>query len=92
MCVLGSALIDPTSLDDVVQILKGEDFYKPVNGAIFDEMILVREASDGKLDIVLLHQALIDRDVLEAIDGQDYLVELASSMPSASASASRRCR
>ena len=83
MCVIGSALIDPASLDDVVQILRGEDFYKPANGAIFDQMVRFREAS-GALDVALLHQTLVDRDVLEAVGGQDYLVELASSVPSAS--------
>ena len=83
MCVLGSALIDPTSLDDVVLILRGEDFYKPANGAIFDRMIPCREANDGKLDVVLLHQILIDHDILDSIGGQEYLIELASSVPSA---------
>ncbi len=84
MCVLGSALIDPASLDEVVQILRGDDFYKPVNGAIFDQMVVTREANGGALDVVLLHQSLVDRDILEAIGGQDYLVELASTVPSAS--------
>lgn len=82
MCVLGSALIDPTSLDDLVQILRGEDFYKPANGEIFDEMVRLREAHNS-LDIVQLHQALVDRDIIEAVGGQEYLVELATSVPSA---------
>ena len=81
-CVLGAALIEPASLDDVVQILCRDDFYKPAHGAIFHEMVRLREAHDS-LDIVQLHQSLIDMDVLDSIGGQQYLVNLANEVPSA---------
>jgi replicative DNA helicase len=38
----------------------------------------------SSLDIVQLNQLLIDRNVLEAVGGLDYLVQLANSVPSAS--------
>src|SRR4051794_40296622 len=40
MSLLGSILIDAQVLGDVIFIVKrGEDFYKPANGAIFDAMV-----------------------------------------------------
>lgn len=82
MCVLGAALIEPASLDEVVQILRRDDFYKPAHGAIFDEMVRLREAHNS-LDIVQLHQSLVDRDIIEAVGGQQYLVDLVNEVPSA---------
>ena len=83
MCLLGSILIDPGVLGDVALIIpQGEEFYKPANGAIFDAMVELYDKS-ASLDVVQLHQLLVDRDILESVGGQDYLVELASSVPSA---------
>ena len=84
MSLLGSILIDAQVIGDVVMILRGgEDFYKPANGAIYDAMVeLYNERST--LDIVQLHQLLVDRGTLDAVGGLDYLVELADAVPSAS--------
>ena len=83
MCLLGSILIDPGMLGDVTLIIRqGEEFYKPANGAIFDAMVELYDKS-ASLDVVQLHQLLVDRDILDSVGGQEYLVELASSVPSA---------
>jgi replicative DNA helicase len=83
MCLLGAMLIDPQVIGDVVLVLRGaDDFYKPSNGAIYDAIVHLYD-QHGTLDIVHLHQRLADRDVLASVGGQEYLVELASSVPSA---------
>ncbi len=84
MSLIGSILIDPQVIGDVIFIVKkGEDFYKPANGAIFDAMIKLYD-STSSLDIVQLNQVLADRNALEAVGGLDYLVQLANAVPSAS--------
>jgi len=83
MCLLGSILIEPRVLGDVTLIIRdGQDFYKPTNGEIYDTMVELYDAN-ASLDIVQLNQRLSDREILDAVGGQDYLVELASCVPSA---------
>ncbi len=83
MCLLGSILIEPRALGDVTLIIRdGGDFYKPTNGEIYDVMVELYDAN-ASLDIVQLNQRLTDREILDAVGGQDYLVELASCVPSA---------
>ena len=83
MSLLGSILIDPQVLGDVVQTIKaGDDFFKPANGAIYDAMAHLYNHS-STLDIVQLNQLLIDRGILKDVGGLEYLVDLASSVPTA---------
>ncbi len=83
MCLLGSILLEPRVLGDTTFIIRdGEDFYKPANGAVYDAMVELYDVN-ASLDIVQLNQLLVDRDILEAVGGQEYLVELASGVPTA---------
>jgi replicative DNA helicase len=83
MSLLGSMLLDPQVIGEVVQIIsKGEDFFKPAHGAVFDAIVELYD-EHSRLDLVTLHQLMLDRGVLEAIGGEDYLAELAMSVPSA---------
>src|ERR1043165_2230214 len=84
MSLLGSILIDPQVIGDVIFIVKkGEDFFKPANGAIFDAMVKLYDTKSS-LDIVQLNQMLVDRNALDAVGGLPYLVQLAEAVPSAS--------
>ncbi len=83
MCLLGSVLLEPKVLGDVTFVIRdGQDFYKPANGALYDAMVELYDRH-ASLDIVQLNQLLVDRDILDAVGGQDYLVELAACVPSA---------
>lgn len=83
MSLLGSMLIDPQVIGDVILILHGgDDFYKPANGSLYDAMVELYDQR-AALDIVQLHRLLADRDVLDAVGGLDYLVELANAAPTA---------
>ena len=83
MCLIGSVLLEPRALGDVTFLVRdASDFYKPANGAIYQAMVELYDAH-ASLDIVQLAQRLVDRDILDAVGGQDYLVELASCVPTA---------
>lgn len=82
MCVLASIILKPAVLDEVTQLIGPDDFYKPAHGEIFRAMVRIYEETKS-VDIVLLHQRLVDQDILEAVGGQHYLVDLANEVPSA---------
>ena len=83
MSLLGSMLIEPQVIGDIVFIVKnGDDFFKPANGAIYNAMIELYD-KNASLDIVQLNQKLADKDVLSSVGGVEYLVQLANAVPSA---------
>jgi replicative DNA helicase len=83
MSLLGSILIDPNVLTDIIMTLRSPDeFFKPAHGSIYRTMIDLYE-QHAALDIVQLHQVLVDRKLLDTVGGPDYLVELASAVPTA---------
>ena len=83
MGVLGSMLIDPQAIGDVVLVLRsGTDFFKPAHGAIHDAIVDLYD-KNSSIDIVQLNQVLQDRDVLESVGGTNYLIELANAVPTA---------
>ena len=83
MSLLGSILLDPQVVGDVVLVIRSaEDFYKPANGAIYDTMVELYD-KHASIDIVQLNQALADREILDSVGGLNYLVELADAVPSA---------
>src|SRR5262249_12476840 len=83
MSLLGSMLIEPQVVGEVVQIVRsGDDFYKPANGAIFDAIVKLYDRH-STLDLVQLNQALVDRGVLAEVGGDHYLISLVEAVPSA---------
>ena len=82
MSLLGSIIINPDVLADVIQVVsKSDDFFKPANGEVFGTMCRLYEEHSA-VDIVQLNQMLADRETLKSVGGTDYLVELASAVPS----------
>lgn len=83
MSLLGSILIDPNVIADVIQIVTTvDDFFKPTNAEVYGAMCRLYE-EHSTIDIVQLHQSLKDRETLNAVGGSEYLVQLAQSVPSA---------
>jgi replicative DNA helicase len=83
MSLLGAILNDPNVLADVqTHIASPEDFYDERHAAIY------RVACDiidrmGRIDLVLLIEAIKNGNLFEAVGGGEYLRELAESVPSA---------
>ena len=91
ICLLGSMLLDPAVVSDVVGVVKdGRDFHRPAHRTLFDLMVGCYDQS-ATIDIVHLEQILLDRGLLDDIGGLNYLVRLAESVPSA-ANATRYAR
>ena len=80
--LLGSMMIDPSCIDDVVCIVAGPgDFSDPKHGLIYSRMVGLYDGQ-GSLDLVQLEQSLDDSDVLKHVGGKSYLIELAQAVPS----------
>jgi replicative DNA helicase len=83
MGLIGAVLWDPKMIGDVITVVRsGDDFSMPRHGRIYDAIIEIYERH-ATIDIVLLNQLLVDRNLVEAVGGLDYLVQLAEGVPSA---------
>jgi len=81
--VLGSMLIDPECIGDVVEQLTTEAFYRVEHRYIYDALISLYEKNKGVgIDAVLLREELIKRNQLEEIGGVEYIAKILNSVPS----------
>lgn len=75
--VLGSILVDPACLDDVVAVLQPRDFFRSHNGWVYQAMV---RAADG-LNQITVSQELAQQGRLEAAGGAGYLSHLVERVP-----------
>lgn len=82
--LLGSIMIDPQCLinTDVLEIVKGNDFYLKKNVWVFDALVELFEA-DTDIDFVTISDKLQAQGKLEELGGTAYLTELFEAVPSA---------
>ena len=90
--VLGSMIIDPQCISQVVEQLKSEAFYRIEHQMIFDALIALFEKNPLQTaegtdtghasDAVLLRDELEKRKHLEAVGGVEYLTKIMESVPS----------
>ncbi len=81
--LLGSILLDPSVLNDVVEIVPSpESFYKETHGTIYKALVDTFDAHQSG-DLVQLTETLRARGVLDRVGGTGYLMELAEAVPSA---------
>jgi replicative DNA helicase len=90
--VLGSMIVDPKCISQVVEQLKTEAFYRIEHQMIFDALIALFEknplqTSDGSetghaIDAVLLRDELEKRKQLDAVGGVAYIARVMDSVPS----------
>ena len=73
--ILGSILINNDALNQVVDILSGEDFYREAHAHIFEGMLTLYN-KDDPVDLITLPQVLREMDTLEKVGGTDYLASL----------------
>ncbi|HEY8509975.1 MAG TPA: replicative DNA helicase [Steroidobacteraceae bacterium] len=80
--VLGGLLIEPTAWDQVADVIRAEDFYRPDHKLIFEAIAAL--ARDGKpTDVVTVSEQLSRTGQLEAAGGLAYLGTLAENTPTA---------
>lgn len=79
--VLGSILIDPACMMQVQVIISSEHFFLPQHKAIFNAMAGI-EAVGGKIDPLIVLDALVKDNVYDTQSGKTYLFQLADIVPS----------
>jgi replicative DNA helicase len=80
--LLGGLLIDPESMNKVVDILGASDFYRDAHGKIFELMLHLYDKNDA-IDLITVSSLARDRGILDGIGGIAYLNTLVDLMPSA---------
>jgi replicative DNA helicase len=80
--VLGGMLLSKDAIADVIDVVKGRDFYKPAHELIFDS-ILDLYGRGEPADAVTVAAELTKRGELSRIGGAPYLHTLMSSVPTA---------
>ncbi len=81
-CVLGGMLLSKDAIADVVDIVRGHDFYRPAHETIFN-VILDLYGRGEPADAVTVAAELTKRGELGRIGGAAYLHTLISSVPTA---------
>jgi replicative DNA helicase len=80
--LLGGLLVDPDSMNKIVDIVGLADFYKDAHGRIFGIMLDLYERNEP-IDLITMSSLARDRNILEGIGGVTYLNTLVDLMPSA---------
>ncbi|MFW0179849.1 replicative DNA helicase [Rothia sp. P7208] len=80
--VLGGMLLSKDAIADVVEVLRGEDFYKPAHESIYDAIITLYGQGEPA-DAITVTDELTKRGELSRIGGAPYLHSLTTSVPTA---------
>lgn len=80
--VLGSILVDPACLNNVMITVKPDSFYLPQHRAIYSA-ILSLDASGSTVDPLLVLEKLKQDSTYDDASGKEYLLQLARNLPSA---------
>jgi len=82
-CLLGSMILDPETVPDVLEALQPDDFYAPAHQYTF-EAIKSLEAAAKPVDLAILAAALKASGKLDLVGGAYFLACLPESVPNAS--------
>jgi replicative DNA helicase len=80
--VLGGILLENDAINQVLELLRPEDFYRESHRKIFRATIELSDRSEP-VDLITLSDYLKGRNELEAVGGTAYLASLADSVPTA---------
>jgi replicative DNA helicase len=80
--VLGSVLVEPGCMNEVIDHLKPDCFYLPQHREIFSIMMSMFTSQNGAIDPVLVADALAKAGTYDLAGGREYLVQLFNSVPS----------
>src|SRR5262245_4721456 len=81
-CVLGGMMLSKDAIADVVEVLRGHDFYKPAHQSVYDAIIDLYGRGEPA-DPVTVSAELTKRGEIARIGGAPYLHTLISSVPTA---------
>jgi replicative DNA helicase len=73
--ILGGILMNNEAMNQIVDILSPDDFYREAHCALFEGMVGLYNR-DEPIDIIMLAQSLTQKGLLENVGGTDYLASL----------------
>ena len=80
--VLGGILLENDAINQVLELLRPEDFYRESHRKVFRAMIELSDRAEP-VDLITLSEFLKSRNELEAVGGSAYLASLADFVPTA---------
>jgi len=80
--VLGAILLDNDAINQAIEILTAEDYYRESHREIFRAMVALSERNQP-VDAITLTDTLRTGGALEAVGGVGYIAELAACVPTA---------
>ena len=83
MAFLGSIMLRPEVLYDVMDVVSAESYYSDKHRIIFENMVELFSKSEP-IDLLTLSSKLKEKKLLEKVGGSGYLSELVNSVPSSS--------
>jgi replicative DNA helicase len=81
-CVLGSMLISPTAIAEVIELLQTRDFYRPAHQTVYERVLDLYSRGDP-VDAITVKDELLKRGELSRIGDAPYLHTLVASVPTA---------
>lgn len=82
--VIGSMIVDPRCIGDVIEVLDREAFYHTEHQLMFDAVLVLYEKNRGEgIDGVLVRDELDRNGQLDQIGGVEYLRRVMETVPSA---------
>lgn len=81
--VLGAMLLSETSISDVLERLRSDDFYKPAHRKIFEAVVSLFGRGEA-VDPITVSEELRRLGTLDDVGGKLYLATLVNSVPAAS--------
>ena len=82
MATLGGMLLSKEAITDVIDVLRGPEFYRSAHESIFDAIVEVYNRSEPA-DPLIVADELSKRGELERIGGAPYLATLMATVPTA---------
>jgi replicative DNA helicase len=77
--ILGGILMNNDAMNQVMDILSPDDFYREAHISLFEAMAELYNR-DEPIDVITLSQCLAGKDLLEKVGGLDYLASLVDSV------------
>ncbi|MDO8490076.1 MAG: replicative DNA helicase [bacterium] len=81
--LLGALLIDKDAIIKIADVVTADDFYKDAHSLIFEVMAELYEKHEP-IDLLSLANRLDEKKYLEQVGGRSYLMQIASTVPTAS--------
>ncbi|MEN9614465.1 MAG: hypothetical protein RLZZ347_772 [Candidatus Parcubacteria bacterium] len=79
--LLGSVMLRPEAMNDIMDIVSFESFYAEKHRTIFKTMLELF-AKGEPIDLLTISTKLTDKGMIEQVGGMTYITELANSVPS----------